>query len=507
MHSYWFDTLPDRPGRHPVPAELQDVDTVVVGAGITGLTTALLLARSGKRVVVLEARRIGAVTTGHTTGKVSLLQGTKLSQLMRNHPEKVVQSYVEANREGQAWLLRFCQDHDIPVETREALTYAATPDERETVAAEHKAAIRVGLPTRLVSDIEVPFPTYGGVALSDQAQINPLTVLAGLLTQVEQHGGLVCEDSRVVSVSKVGRPNVRTAAGTTLRCDDVVLATGTPILDRGLYFAKLEAHRSYVLLFDGADAPPSMMLSAGLPTRSLREVIDDAGRSHLMIGGNGHLVARTMSEQQHLNELRAWAGEHFPEARETHAWSAQDYRSHDGIPYVGKLPRGFGHIYLATGYDKWGLTNGIAAALRIAGEILGQEPTWGRPMSRRITHPSAAVTAVTANLKVGFALASGLVTAELRSSKTNLPEGTGTVGRAGSDPTPIATSTTAGKTCSVVGLCTHLAGVLHWNDAEKSWDCPLHGSRFAPDGQVLQGPATRPLSRRPHADDLDPSAT
>lgn len=494
MKSFWYDSAPSpAPRRDPHPDE---VDVVVVGGGLTGLTTALLLARSGQSVLLLEARRFGDVTTGRTTGKVSLLQGTKLSRMLRTQSEHVTRSYVEGTVEGRDWLARFCADHAVPIDIRDAVTFASTPDERDSAEAEHRACQRLGIDTTWESDPDLGIPAYGATVLRDQYQIDPAPLLEALLDELSRHGGRVREDSRVLSVSKVGRPTVRTSDGAVVRAQHVVLATGTPVLDRGLYFAKLEPRRSYVLLYAGADIPPAMLLSSGDPSFSVRDVTAPGGEPRLMVGGNGHTVGRTRSELEHLNGLRDWAAERYPGGTETHAWSAQDYSSHDGIPYVGKLPRGLGHIHLATGYDKWGLTNGVAAALRITGEILGDQPSWARPMGRRITRPRGAATVVTTNLKVGLALATGIIGAESRTVDPKPAEGAGSVGRAGLNPVPVATSTVDGNTCSVIGVCTHLGGVLKWNDAERSWDCPLHGSRFAPDGAVLEGPATVPLPPR-----------
>ncbi|KRA30851.1 MULTISPECIES: FAD-dependent oxidoreductase [unclassified Nocardioides] len=496
MSSYWLDQ------HRPVTAESADrftgaavetTDVVVVGAGLTGLTTGLLLARAGKRVIVLEAGSVGSGTTGHTTGKVSLLQGRKLSRLLEHQSKEVARAYVEANREGQAWLLRLCDEAGIRAERRTAMTYAATAGQRKQAQQEHEAAIRLGLPTEWTEEVDVPFRTFGAVALADQVQIDPVAVLAELVRQFADHGGSIIEGDRVVSVSKLGPPVVGTASGRQVHCDHVVLATGTPILDRGLYFAKLEAHRSYLLMFEGAPAPESMLISAGAPTRSLREVVDADGGSRLMVGGEDHLVGRATSEQQHVDRLREWVLSFYPGARQTHAWSAQDYRSHDGVPYVGDLPRGGGHIKVATGFDKWGLTNGVAAALRISAELLGSRPSWAVPMARRITRPSGAAAVVSVNVRAASAQAGALLQAETVRANPAPAEGSGSVGRRRLDPVPVATSTVAGRTCSVSGVCTHLGGILHWNDAEQTWDCPLHGSRFTHEGEVIEGPATRSL--------------
>lgn len=490
MTSLWLDRA--RPiATDPLPAD-ERLDDIVVGAGLTGLTTALLLARSGRRVAVIEAREVGAVTTGNTTAKLSLLQGTKLSTILQRQSLHVAQAYVDANLEGQQWLLRFCDDHGVPVQSREAMTYAAQPQQVSTVRQELDAATSLGLEARWRDDLGLPFPHHGGVVLADQYQFDPLDVLTALAEQVRAHGGTIHQGHRVVAASKSGRPTVELDDGTKIGAEDVILATGTPILDRGLYFAKLEPLRSYGLAFDFTTTGLPMALSAGQPSRSIRDAPRDGQPTKLLIGGSGHTVGRTSSEAQHVDELREWTAKYFPGAVETHVWSAQDYESHDGIPYVGKLPRGGGHYYLATGFDKWGMTNGVAAARNLSSQILGEPVSWSKPMSRRITRPAGAAKIASINAKVGLFLGKGLVSAESRPVPTAPAEGRGEIGRDGVMPTGV--STVDGRTCAVRALCTHLGGVLAWNDQEKSWDCPLHGSRFAPDGTVLEGPATRPLA-------------
>ncbi len=453
--SLWHDRDPLR--RYcDLDAADEVFDDVVVGAGLTGLTTGLLLARSGRRVVVLEARERGAVTTGRTTAKVSLLQGTKLSRMRRHHSRRLVSAYVEANRAGQSWLLDFCDEHGVAVQRRPAVTYAATAAEEASARAEHEAALEAGLPVRWEQRFDVPVPHVGGTVLDDQAQLDPIDLVEALTDQLRAHGGQLHEGRRVVDVSWDGR-DVTLDDGRTLRAGTVVLATGTPFLDRGLAFAKLEPHRSYVVVARGAQSQAEMLLSAGSPGRSLRSV-ERGDETLLMAGGSGHVVGRGGSEQRRLADLRDWVTTYYPDAQETNAWSAQDYGAPDGAPYIGPLPRGRGRIHVATGFDKWGMANAVAAGLSITSEILdGELLPWARPLRHRITGPGQAARLAGLNARVGLAACRALPG----------------IGRR--------------------PLCTHLGGVLRHNDAEGTWDCPLHGSRFAEDGSVLEGPATRPL--------------
>jgi glycine/D-amino acid oxidase-like deaminating enzyme len=287
-------------------ADLADsYDDLVVGAGLTGLVTALLLARSGRSVAVVEARQVGAVTSGNTTGKVSLLQGTRLSRILERQSDRVARAYVEANREGQAWLLRFCDDHGVAYQRRTAVTYAADERSLEAARREHEAARRVGLDVAWRDDLGVPFPHAGGTTLDDQAQVDAMDVLEALVRELHREGGSVVTGRRVVGAPLSGPVAVDLDDGARVSADNVVLATGIPVLDRGLYFAKVEPQRSYALAFRHPSPPELMLLSAGSPTRSVRDAPSSAGPL-LVVGGEGHTVGRTRSTSAHLDALRDW---------------------------------------------------------------------------------------------------------------------------------------------------------------------------------------------------------
>lgn len=469
------------------------VEAVVVGGGLTGLTTALLLARSGMEVAVLEARSLGSGTTGSSTAKVSLVQGTKLSRICSRHPLRVAQAYVDANREGQAWLREFCEEHEVPFATRPAGTYAATAEEVQSVRDEYAALEAVGLPVRWSDALDVPFEVHGAVMLDDQLQLDPMDVVHALAEQVRAHGGTIHEGHRVRNVDHGDRITVQLAGGGRVATDHLVIATGAATLTAWIWAAKTTAMRSYLIALEGAGQVPGMLISAGQPTRSVRTAAPRGAPELLLVGGSGHNVGRARSEAEHLDDLRRWAHEHFPGAVETHAWSAQDYNTPDELPIWGSIPGTDNRIVVASGYDKWGMTNAVAAARAMSAEILGQPASWSESLRERPFSARSVASLARQGLFTGVVQAKGLVTAELHSLPSDLPEGEGTVGRSKLRPT--ALSHVGGAPCAVSALCTHMGGVLNWNDQEHTWDCPLHGSRFDAEGEVIEGPATRPLAK------------
>jgi Rieske Fe-S protein len=234
-----------------------------------------------------------------------------------------------------------------------------------------------------------------------------------------------------------------------------------------------------------------MYLSADQPSRSLRSVtVGD--ETLLLLGGEGHVVGRGGSTRARVDALVQWAHTHFPGAEVTHQWSAQDYRSTRRLPLAGPLPGSNGAVLVATGFAKWGMTNGTAAALAIAGRIAGEVPPWSDDLYGHTEHVTDIVDAAKLNTSVAVELARGWAEAMTRSAPSTAPlPDTGVVARHGLRP--VAVSTVDGTTCAVSAVCTHLGGVVSWNDAEQSWDCPLHGSRFAAHGRRLEGPAVNDL--------------
>ncbi len=486
-------SVPFAPGKHEV---------VIVGAGITGLATGVMLATLGRDVAIVEAGEIAQLATGSNTGKVSLLQGSTLSTLRRHHPASLVRAYVDANRAGADWLAEFARDAGLTMTERTAYSYTPARAGLETIENEIAAGREAGLDVRRAdeSELSTPFPALAAAALDGQFAVDPVALADALAWAFIAAGGTLHTGVRVRGVQAVPEPLVRTDAG-ALRADRIVLATGTAIMDRGLTFAKTRGLRSHCVAFAyGDEIPVGMYLSVDGPARSVRSVTPGdgpAGIARLIVGGNGHPVGRAHSDAAEIDELVAWTHKHFPGAREVARWSAQDYESHNLVPFVGVMPRTLGRVRFATGYAKWGLTNGPAAAIRLTSEIMGvpfrERAPWIIKLGTRLTVPADLARGARENALVGAEAAKGWARAESTSVPVPRPaEGCGIVAqRAGH---PVAVSSVDGRTRAVSAVCSHLGGIVAWNDAERTWDCPLHASRFAPDGTRLEGPATEDLT-------------
>ena len=461
--------------------------------------TAVLLARAGKDVLVLEARTVGACATGNTTAKISLLQGTHMSKVLSRHGRELAHAYVDGNREGQDWVISHCQSHGIAVQREDAYTYAQSAKGVASARLELKACQAAGLPVVWDDDADVPFPYHGGVRLPEQAQFDPMPFLDSLAVELLGRGGRLVEHTRVRRVSRRGecvRVHVNDAAqqDVELEAGQLVLATGIPILDRGGYFARVKPSRSYCLAFTvpGSITRP-MMISTDSPTRSVRYApVADGER--LIVGGAGHTAGRKKSPAKALEELASWARKHYPGAVQTHYWSAQDYTPIDQLPYVGPILPNTETILLATGFNKWGMTNGAAAALALSSRILGGRMDWSKAFASWSPHElTGLLTAVQFNAEVGFDLAKGWITPAIRTARRSPVDGEG--GVVSGPPWHLeARCRIDGTEHRVSPVCPHLGGIVNWNDADQAWECPLHGSRFAPDGTLLEGPATRDLT-------------
>lgn len=498
MESLWRQTAPHIPDDPSAPPKGSTV--VVAGAGLTGLTVATMLHQAGMRVAIVEARSIGSVTTGNTTGKLSLLQGDVLSRIRAHADDDVLRAYVASNRAAQDWVTGHFGSVTGVVAQRAAVTYATTTDGVTALDREFSAAQAAGIPVERSyqpprAELGLPFEVQASLRLEGQFQLHPLRLLAELARRLRADGVPIITGCRVTGADVDDHGvTVETTRG-QIRCSTLVLATGAVPIDRGFLFATLVPSRSFVVAYDlphGAPVPNGMLLSLDQPSRSIRW--DDFGGARVLTLGSGaHPTGRAERTSALLSELDRWAGDTWPDARRRTWWAAQDYRSVSQLPFAGVLPRTGGRILAATGYDKWGMTNAVASALRIAARILDRHEPWAALLDAHHAGLADIGEAVQVNARVGGHLVADWVRAGVAQGGDDPPgDGHGRVVRRGMSP--VAESTVAGVTRRVSGVCTHLGGIVSWNDAECTWDCPLHGSRFSPDGAVLEGPAVERLA-------------
>ena len=497
MESLWQQTALRIPGDSSPPPRGSGV--VIAGAGLTGLALATMLHREGVRVAVIEARSVGAVTTGNTTGKLSLLQGAVLSGIREHAGDEVLRAYVTSNRAAQSWLRTELADEPGALVDDFAVTFATTPEGVARLDREAEAVIAGGLNAERLSgaaldELHLPFPVEAALRLGGQSRLQPMRVLGRLARRLRQDGVRIVTECRVTGVELEEHGVVVQTTGGDVQASTLVLATGGPALDRGALFTRLSPSRSFAAAYElpvGAVVPDGMFLSVDQPSRSLRHDDIDGARV-LTVGGGAHTTGRESSTAALVAEVDEWTHRYWPGAKRRTWWAAQDYRSVSRVPFAGLLPRSSDRVYAATGYDKWGMTNAVASALRIAGALLGHQEPWAATLDAH--HGGLAGIGETAQLNaaVGGHLISDWIRRGVAPAPEGAPaEGEGRIVRSGM--TPVAESTVGGVTRRVSGVCTHLGGILTWNDAECSWDCPLHASRFSASGEVLEGPALSSL--------------
>jgi glycine/D-amino acid oxidase-like deaminating enzyme/nitrite reductase/ring-hydroxylating ferredoxin subunit len=496
--SFWIATTPET--AYPALEDDLDADVAVVGGGIMGITAAVLLKRAGKRVALLESKRVVHGATGYTTAKVTAGHGALYAYLESSFGAEAAKTYAEAQQAAIDRVAQFVAEDgiDCDFERRANYVYAETAEEADQLRAEAEAEQRAGLAASYVDETPLPYSVAGAVRVDDQAQFHPRKYLLALAGTLPGDGSYVFEDTRVEDVREGDPCLVKTAAGRTLRAADVVIATQLPILDRGLFFAKAHPHRSYAVAapLDDAEAPDGMFLNSGTPTRSVR-TMRDGDRLYLSVGGNGHKAGREPDTPERYDQLEQFLRTHWPAAGQVeYRWSTMDFMPLDRVPYIGRLRRRSKHVFTGTGFNKWGMTNGTVAALMLTQRILGSASPWAHVFESKRWHPRASLGKFVAeNSSTGVRFVADRLRPARGPAPGDLRPDEGAITRVRGRKTAVYRDE-RGQLHASSPVCQHLYCLVTWNPAERSWDCPCHGSRYAGDGTVIQGPATRNLRPR-----------
>ncbi|MGO4543811.1 FAD-dependent oxidoreductase [Paenibacillus sp. 2TAB23] len=493
--SLWMDSTNKR---SIFPALEQDIeaDIAVVGGGISGITTAYLLVQEGFKVVLVEAGKLLGGTTAHTTAKITAQHDLIYDELIGKEGLEKAQLYYRANAEALQFIKRTIENANINCgfSAQEAYVYAESDAYIKKLEMEMSAYSRLGISGEYVERIPLQVPAKAAVIMHEQAQFHPLQYLSALVDKFAELGGIVYENTTAVDVKTGSTPEVITSQDHRIKCKHVVSCTHFPFYDGlGFYFARMHADRSYVLGLRVTDhVGEGMYLSAEDPKRSMRCAESVEHGKLLLLGGQSHKTGQGVCTINHYEELKRYAEKYFQLEEIVYRWSAQDLATGDQIPFIGRITATSPNVYIATGYRKWGMTNGTAAALLIRDMILNKENAY-----EDLFAPSRSISAGTIknlivdNIDVAKHLIAGkLEMVNKRPEDLALDEGSVVRlhgKRAG------AYKDSEGKLYLVDTTCTHMGCEVEWNNGDRTWDCPCHGSRFSVSGDVIEGPAEEPL--------------
>ncbi|WP_292521397.1 FAD-dependent oxidoreductase [Methanoculleus sp.] len=474
------------------------VDVTVIGGGIAGITTAFLLKKAGLTVALIDAYRIITGTTGHTTAKITSLHRLVYRDLIDRVGSGKAKQYADANQAGLNLIASLVREYDIPCDfvRKPAYTYAESEESRDLVMDEADAARSLGLPAVFTEEVPLPGRTHGAVILEDQAQFHPRNYLLLLAGHLPGEGSYVFEMTRAVDLEeRADGVVVKTDRG-SLSSDYAVLATHYPIYDRpGAYFARMQPSRSYALgIRIDEPFPNGIFINVAAPVHSWRS--QPAGDGDLVIvTGAPHDTGKAADTRAHYRSLEAYARSVYPVRSVDYHWSAQDYITADRIPYIGRIAAGHDRVYVATGFQKWGMAAGTAAGMILADLIRGRTNPWAEVFdpSRFREQPEFPDRVRKRLAAAGGAIEVG--TDRIDHEIGTIPPGEGKVIEIDGQKVAVYRDG-GGEIHTLDPTCMHMGCTVAWNNAEKSWDCPCHGSRYAADGRVIESPTVRDLRRK-----------
>jgi glycine/D-amino acid oxidase-like deaminating enzyme/nitrite reductase/ring-hydroxylating ferredoxin subunit len=490
--SLWRGTVPEED--FPVLHEDCTTEIVIVGGGVTGISLALNLAEQGHMVILLEAHDIGFGSTGNSTGNLYETVSRGVYRIVDTWGKDVARTVITARRQAMEQIEHRVRTFDIECGFRRCklYRYATTENARASVENEYEGSLDAGLSVHLVEALPSPLPQPSGAAmvLDGQAQFHPQAYVRTLARRAADLGCRIFKNSQVLEVD-TDRRVVQTAGG-KVAAREIVLATHSP---KGLHAVQAEmiVNREYGLAarIPRDSFPPGIFWETGTERLSVRNA-DVGDESFFVCVGEEH---KTGQEDAHVSieRLESAAQARFGMGKAAFRWSAQNYSPADGLPYIGRDASG---CFIATGFETDGLVYGTMAASIISDQITGcDNPFAAIVRASRFSPVKGARGLAEETASTLKSLVKDYVTDRESIPLGQLPTGTGAIVEAGNELLA-AYRNPDGTVIAVSPVCTHMKCKVHWNDVEGSWDCPCHGSRFAPDGTVIEGPATEALQQK-----------
>ncbi|PVE17264.1 FAD-dependent oxidoreductase [Clostridium perfringens] len=476
MKSVWSESCKFRK-REALNKDIK-TDVLVIGAGIAGILIAYMLKQNGREVVLIDAAEIASGNTKNTTAKITSQHDLIYSKLITEFGEEKAKQYAKANELAIKKYKEIIEDKRIECDFEEKPAYVYSLNEVDVLKEEVEAAKKLGIDAEFVQEVNLPFKIKGAVKFNNQAQFNPLKFLRGISNEL-----VIYENTRALEIKE----NLVVTSGGNITANNIVVATHYPIMNApGYYFMKMHQERSYVLALENTSEIDGMYIDLNKEGYSFRTY-----NNLLLLGGISHRTGEN-EEGGSYDELRKVAKRLYPKAKEKYYWSAQDCMTIDGIPYIGRYSSETPNIYVATGFNKWGMTSSMVSAMIISDMILEKENDFSEIFSPRRFDLSLSINNIANDL---IETAKNFIAQKVyipSSEIEHIKNGHGGIIEYNGEKVGVYKNKD-GKEFFVSTKCTHLGCQLSWNSDELTWDCPCHGSRFDYKGRLIGSPATKDL--------------
>lgn len=481
---------------YPPLTEDTEVDVAIVGGGITGITTAYLLANSGKKVALLESFEVGCGTTAASTGNLYTMVDARLHHVQSKFNDKTAGVVAESRTAAVNLIENLVEKYAIPCNFQRSpwFLYTETGQKDKTIEKEKESLEKLGLQVEELSELPLPFKTELAIKVENQAQFNPSAFVTGLAQKVENENCRIYEDTPVYHIEK-GEPHILHTPGAKVKAAKVILATHTP---KGVYALQtaIYPYREYALAakLKSGDYPEGIFWSTDSKTHpSLRSYETEEGK-YLITVGYHHKVGQEDPEKDYYGDLEKNLRRNYDVESVAYKWSAQHYKSSDGLPFIGESTDD--NIFVATGFSTDGLTYGVVSAMIFRDLLTGKSNTWAEVYkAKRFTPLKSAKTFIKENVNVMGEYLKDLPGVEEVEEFSEIKSGEGKIVEVRDEKFAVHRNE-EGKLHACSAVCTHMECIVNWNNNEKTWDCPCHGSRFKPTGEVIEGPAFSPLDKR-----------